>query len=530
MASAIPNGAATNRVSFQKGPSIDPHSSNRVSIKGIVEALTAKTVQGFSQGPDGTLVLSSANEVVVYDKNGKLLWKHCLDGKGGWSLADPMCDFVVHIENHGSQLSIRNLKDGSLRVQASINIDSSPWQPFFLSAVYRKVYVTIVDKGKSFIACYDDNLRKLWQYPLDSSTVKVLHDQDFLFIIKSEKICCLNSNGTNLRDISLGKESCKEAVLISSHQKILLGLSDDFSALNFFRLYDIKKSTFSDCFYSPFLELASTKVIHTSPAEFYLLCVGSPIPNAQGLLEYPLMEFDSSLNLVWKYTSPEKPHHMVIAENGNVMVSFSPASRQEYDTYQRVSPRSLSYIKEFNPKGQETLHYDMEAPLFSPLILGQDGIVYFVIEGKLYTLEKNMAMAVATETIGIYHYMHGAGSQNNRQIVFQRNIGRPETLHAIISAQTPEGWRLISDVLGREINVKMLSTSDKVSQLQAQRMGQKVENDEPDKKLSALSKEEQDDILKKLNPLGSWRIEIATDIGSNPHFENVIRLNLYNPG
>src|ERR1700676_1561586 len=131
-----------------------------------------------------------------------------------------------------------------------------------------------------------------------------------------------------------------------------------------------------------------------------------------------------------------------------------------------------------------------------------------------------------------YKYTYGAGNAPNRVIQFQReNESEPKTVFATIyalSAKIPAGKRKISEILGNQINVEGMTTTQKMENLRAERLGQTYV-EIPDKKLSELTAAEQVDRLSHLEPKGLWRISIINDIGDTPFFEKVRSIVLFNP-
>ncbi len=123
-----------------------------------------------------------------------------------------------------------------------------------------------------------------------------------------------------------------------------------------------------------------------------------------------------------------------------------------------------------------------------------------------------------------YRYYYGAGTEPNRLIEFTRKASKPQSISAIVKAGTLDKNVIISKINGTEINVEMMSTSDKMKALIA---GQSV--NVPDKPLSELSLEQQNNILRNLEPRGTWRISITNSIGDNPTYEKVVYLSFFDP-
>lgn len=128
------------------------------------------------------------------------------------------------------------------------------------------------------------------------------------------------------------------------------------------------------------------------------------------------------------------------------------------------------------------------------------------------------------DVLATYRYYYGAGTEPNRLIEFIRKASKPQSISAIVKAGTLDNNVIISKINGIEIDVEMLSTSEKMKALMA---GQSV--NVHDKPLSQLSIEEQNNILRNLEPRGSWRISITNGIGDNPTYEKVVHLSLFDP-
>lgn len=128
-------------------------------------------------------------------------------------------------------------------------------------------------------------------------------------------------------------------------------------------------------------------------------------------------------------------------------------------------------------------------------------------------------------SITTYYYTYGAGTKPNRKIEFIRKDGG---ITAKIEALRLGEWKLISTLSGSEIHVEMMSTSDKVRGLIAERMGS-CKLEWLNKKLSELDKSVQDNILQMLEPDGPYRIEITNGFGSDFTCEKIIHLGIFNP-
>jgi hypothetical protein len=128
-------------------------------------------------------------------------------------------------------------------------------------------------------------------------------------------------------------------------------------------------------------------------------------------------------------------------------------------------------------------------------------------------------------SVGEYQYFYGAGCKPNRKIEFVRD-GSDKSVHAVVYARSEGKDKLISDVPSDHINVEMMSLSEKIEAIKAQRLGIDVER-KPDKTMSELSVEEQDRIIEGLKPEGPWKIAVTNSIGKDPKFENVVYINIY---
>ncbi len=136
--------------------------------------------------------------------------------------------------------------------------------------------------------------------------------------------------------------------------------------------------------------------------------------------------------------------------------------------------------------------------------------------------------SASQQPLAVYNYTYGAGSRPNRRIDFLReDLKNGGTIYARVIARVPEGEREISKIIGSEINVEMMTNTEKVKVLMDQRSGIPTKRT-PDKKLSELSIIKQNEILSGLEPDGYWRIEITNGFGRDPKFEYVERLNLFN--
>ena len=141
----------------------------------------------------------------------------------------------------------------------------------------------------------------------------------------------------------------------------------------------------------------------------------------------------------------------------------------------------------------------------------------------------SMTTSAFQQPLAVYNYTYGAGSRPNRRIDFLReDLKNGGTIYARVIARIPGGEKEISKINGSQINVEMMTSTEKVKVLMDQRNGIPTKRT-PDKKLSELSIIKQGEILSELEPDGHWIIEITNGFGRDPKFEYVDRLNLFNP-
>ena len=133
-----------------------------------------------------------------------------------------------------------------------------------------------------------------------------------------------------------------------------------------------------------------------------------------------------------------------------------------------------------------------------------------------------------------YSYLFGAGTEANRKIEFKKDHDEhPTKIAATVYAKVNGEWEKVSDVNGDNINVEMMSTSEKMQTVLARYKGEDPPLIEQDKTLGhlgaldATTREKLLKIFKKLEPKGQWRVEITNSIG--PKFEKIVKLNLFNP-
>lgn len=142
---------------------------------------------------------------------------------------------------------------------------------------------------------------------------------------------------------------------------------------------------------------------------------------------------------------------------------------------------------------------------------------------------------MALNPINTYKYFGSAGTEPNRKIDFIRSSENPKELTAIHSVFDNAVWRPTSTLPAQEIEVEMISKSMRHQILQdiisKKKAGQPVDIPKLNeyKKMSELSIENQDAILKNLEPIGPWRIEITNGFSEDAKFEKVVFLSFFNP-
>ncbi len=146
--------------------------------------------------------------------------------------------------------------------------------------------------------------------------------------------------------------------------------------------------------------------------------------------------------------------------------------------------------------------------------------------------------------LGQYYYSRGLSNSPDRKLEFYRPSNDPKDFYAKVYAyenitKPDRKWAEFWSVPGDSITVDMISTSQKIKDLQTRRndpnYAYNAEHSDSfgyqnDKKMSELSVDIQNKIIAKLEPEGSWRIEITnesnTDIGAT--YEKVDILNFLN--
>lgn len=133
--------------------------------------------------------------------------------------------------------------------------------------------------------------------------------------------------------------------------------------------------------------------------------------------------------------------------------------------------------------------------------------------------------------VGQYCYYYGPGSEPNRRIVFYENGSDPQkSVTASVFAVVPGGFREISALSADKMTVDMLSTSKKMEALIKARAGIATSIAEPQEKpLASLPTQDQETIIRGLQPKGTWRIELTNGFGSVPRFEKIESIHFYDP-
>jgi hypothetical protein len=133
-------------------------------------------------------------------------------------------------------------------------------------------------------------------------------------------------------------------------------------------------------------------------------------------------------------------------------------------------------------------------------------------------------------TVAQYNYYTrgGAGTGPNRRIDFKRQDSIPTSVFAEVYAITPEGDQLVSKLSGSQINVEMMTISDKLAALKLKQKGETVPTI-PDQSLDTLSLEKQDMLFSTLEPKGRWKVEVSNQLYPVSTFEKVSKLSFFNP-
>lgn len=109
-----------------------------------------------------------------------------------------------------------------------------------------------------------------------------------------------------------------------------------------------------------------------------------------------------------------------------------------------------------------------------------------------------------------YQWLEGAGTKPNRKIDFLKpEDGNPHHIAASISSRAGGKWKPLIGIKAPDIEVELMSSQDKLDQLNQQiQSGKEIQISDPIKKFSEMTEEEQKSILDNLEPEGPWRIEV----------------------
>ncbi len=132
--------------------------------------------------------------------------------------------------------------------------------------------------------------------------------------------------------------------------------------------------------------------------------------------------------------------------------------------------------------------------------------------------------------LGAYYYTYGAGVQPNRKIEFLNPAGG-KNISIQVSAYDDKAraWKIIYRLPNPNITFEELSTTEKVEKMMAARNSNSkftlpypIPVDQiPPKKLK--------NIFNNLEPNGPYRLAIRNDIGSDPTYEIIDKINIFNP-
>ena len=125
-----------------------------------------------------------------------------------------------------------------------------------------------------------------------------------------------------------------------------------------------------------------------------------------------------------------------------------------------------------------------------------------------------------------YYYTYGAGTQSNRKVSF--NLDENKDFAASVSALSENKWKEISILRGEQVEIEMMSTSDKVRALIERRKGMSTPM-APNKFFQDLSLKEKKRLINQLEPNGPWRLEMANSTGESAYFETVTKITFFNP-
>lgn len=124
--------------------------------------------------------------------------------------------------------------------------------------------------------------------------------------------------------------------------------------------------------------------------------------------------------------------------------------------------------------------------------------------------------------MGIY----GAGNAPNRKIEF---YGDGNQIWRDFFGKRSGIWQKIVKIDETQMNKEMASTKEKVRiMVEAKKKGVRAEYP-ADQDFNILHYEEKVRIISNLQPTGNYHICISNEIGSNPFFEEVVRLSFFDP-
>ncbi|NGX52863.1 MAG: hypothetical protein KR126chlam5_01169 [Candidatus Anoxychlamydiales bacterium] len=129
-----------------------------------------------------------------------------------------------------------------------------------------------------------------------------------------------------------------------------------------------------------------------------------------------------------------------------------------------------------------------------------------------------------------YQYLYGAGSHWNRCLEFMRTEDDdPKTIFVVVKARKHSGWGEISELRRDQVEVEMMTTTDKVRTLKEEKATGRSLPLSKKTLLSELDNAKQREVLQGIEPIGTWRVTITNDFGSDPIYERVAHLCLFNP-
>ncbi|NGX42841.1 MAG: hypothetical protein K940chlam7_01129 [Chlamydiae bacterium] len=199
---------------------------------------------------------------------------------------------------------------------------------------------------------------------------------------------------------------------------------------------------------------------------------------------------------------------------------------------QRVSRKICNEAyNTFSKNIKTTFSLEVYKDLINLMLISREKLFFIKLKEQVLTILRNANEERMATIIGESQYTYGAGNPNNRQVIFARTEEGTNKIIVAVRARTPGGWKEISRLNGDQINVEMMSRSDKVRVLLEERGegGGGHPSRIPDKKLSKLDSSQQEAILKALEPDGKWRVEITNNYDADSKFEKIVQLTLFNP-